>query len=40
VTRANLTLVKVPTSGPKAGRVCIFTSQQVHLLVDVSGQVT
>ena len=40
VTRANLVVVKVPTSGPNAGKVCIFTSQVTHLLADVVGQVT
>jgi hypothetical protein len=40
VTRANLVVVKLPTSGPNAGKVCIFTSQVAHLLADVVGQVT
>jgi hypothetical protein len=40
VNRANMVIVKVPTSGGSAGKICVFTSQQTHLLVDVTGQVT
>lgn len=40
VNRANQVVVKLPTSGANAGKVCIFTSQQTNLIVDVMGQVT
>lgn len=39
VTRGNMALVAVPSSGPKTGRICVFTSQQTNLAVDVLGQV-
>lgn len=37
VTRANLTVVKVPSSGPKAGKVCLSPSVSMHLLADLGG---
>ncbi|MEQ1702666.1 MAG: hypothetical protein ABMA25_21355, partial [Ilumatobacteraceae bacterium] len=40
VNRANQVVVKLPTSGVNQGKVCIFTSQQTNLIVDVMGQVT
>jgi len=40
ITRANQVIVKVPTTGVDAGKVCILTSQQTNLLTDVMGQVT
>jgi len=38
-TRANLVIVSVPKSGPKAGKVCLFTSAQTNLVADVLGQI-
>lgn len=40
ISRANQVVVKLPTSGPNTGKVCIFTSQQTNLIADVMGQVT
>lgn len=37
VTRANLTVVKVPSSGPKTGKVCLSPSVSMHLLADLGG---
>jgi hypothetical protein len=39
VSRGNMALVAVPAGGPKAGRICVFTSQQSNVAVDVLGQV-
>ncbi len=40
VTRSNLVIVKVPTSGPSSGKVCLYTSGQTDLVADVLGQIT
>lgn len=37
VTRANLVVVKVPSSGVFSGKVCLSPSVSTHLLADVSG---
>lgn len=37
---ANETVVSLPTTGPKAGKVCLYTSAPTHLIVDVAGAFT
>ncbi|MEQ1703182.1 MAG: hypothetical protein ABMA25_24010, partial [Ilumatobacteraceae bacterium] len=37
---ANETVVNLPTTGPKAGKVCLYTSAPTHLIVDVAGAFT